>query len=104
MAKLSRQGAFNFSIRNSMLPNRKFDNLLDNPIKKGYINLNTDKRWSEKVDLQEEILFDATDRDYATPNVVNSHNNSKERIENHSKVMNYSLGNVSLEMIPRALL
>lgn len=104
MAKLSRKGVFNFSIRNSMLPNRKYDNLLDNITKKGYINLDTKKRWSERVDLGEEILFDATDRDYATPNVITSHTNSKERIDRPSKAMNISLGNVGENFIYRALL
>jgi len=41
--------------------NKKRDNLKSNSAKLGYINLDTEKRRSQNLELQEEVLFDVTD-------------------------------------------
>ena len=59
-------------------------------------NLAVNKRWSEQLDLQEEILFDANDQSLATPIWKNYVENSKIK-ENHlkkfGKLLNYEEDN-----------
>ena len=50
----------------------------------------TNKRWSEKIENQEEILFDALDYDYATPNLMMSMGGKKTKIENEKVISDIS--------------
>lgn len=47
-------------------PNNKLSTLITNP-EKDNVNNTFNKRWSERLDYQEEILFDANHQDFATP-------------------------------------
>ena len=52
---------------NSLFQEKKSRKTQNNVSKKQYHS--SQKRWSEKIENQEEILFDALDLDYATPNL-----------------------------------
>lgn len=80
------------SSRNLNIPNKRLNKLIGGSSLSSFSKLGFNKRWSGKIDHQEEILFDANDQSYATPihqSFIEVSVQVQDNTENKNRVYNY---------------